>query len=259
VLLARAREQAPESVALLEAAGAEAVIVPAIEIHPPSDPGPLRQALADLRAGRYGWVAFTSANGVERAWQELVEAGGDASAFAGARVAVVGPATARALEAHGVRVDVVAKEFRGERLADAMLAAIGEAGGGPPRVLLAVAAGARAALPGALSAAGCTVDVVVAYETRKPPAEVGQALARDLEQGRIDAVLFTSSSTVDNMCDLLGARAVALLSRTRVAVIGPVTRDSAVQRGLRVDVMPPAYSLPALVAALADSYGQGTG
>jgi uroporphyrinogen-III synthase len=100
------------------------------------------------------------------------------------------------------------------------------------------------------------VDVVAAYETRPPAAEVGGAVSRDLEQGRIDAVLFTSSSTVDNLCDLLGARAAPLLGRSRVAVIGPITRDTAVQRGLRVDVIPPAYTLPALVEALAESYGQ---
>jgi uroporphyrinogen III methyltransferase/synthase len=137
-----------------------------------------------------------------------------------------------------------------------MLAAIAGAGAGaPPRVLLALAARARAALPEALRAAGCTVDVVAAYETRPASAEVRDGLLAELEAGRIDAVLFTSSSTVDSLCDLLGDRAAALLARVRVASIGPITTDTARARGLRIDVAPRQYTIPALVQALAESYG----
>jgi uroporphyrinogen III methyltransferase/synthase len=214
----------------------------------------LRRAIAELVARRYGWVAFTSANGVERAWAELRGAGGDARALATVRIAAIGPATARALEGRGLRADVVAKEFRGEGLAEAMLAAMAT-GGSRPRVLLARAAKARDALPEALRSAGCEVDVVAAYETRAPPAEVTAALRSELEAGRVDAVALTSSSTVDNLCDLLGEAAPHILSGLRVAAIGPITKDTALARGLRVDVVPGEYTLPALVDALAESYG----
>jgi uroporphyrinogen III methyltransferase/synthase len=260
VLLARAREQASETAELVRSRGAEPVLVPTIEIGPPSDPASLRRALSDVRAGRYGWVAFTSANGVERTWAELEAEGGDARSLSVVRIAAIGPATARALAGHGLRADVVAREFRGEGLAAAMLEAMGlgpSSEGGPPapRVLLARAARARDVLPEALRDAGCVVDVVAAYETRPPPVEVRDSLARELEGGRIDAVAFTSSSTVENLCDLLGDRAPSLLAPLRIAAIGPITRDTAVARGLRVDVVPAEYTVPALVSALAESYG----
>jgi uroporphyrinogen III methyltransferase/synthase len=257
VLLTRAREQASETAEQLRAQGAEPLVVPAIEIHPPADGDPLRRALAALRSGHYAWVAFTSSNGVERTWAELVAGGADARAFAPARVAAIGPATARALERRGIRADVVAKEFRGEGLADAMLETMGLGGLAVrgTRVLLSRAAQARDALPEALRAAGCEVDVVAAYETRPPPPEVAEGLVRDLQGGRVDAVAFTSSSTVNNLCDLLGPTAPSLLARLRVAAIGPITRDTASDRGLRVDVVPAQYTVPALVAALAESYG----
>src|SRR5208282_1783503 len=141
--------------------------VPTIAIGPPADPGPLTRALAELRAGAYGWVAFTSANGVEQTWASLVASGSDARAFGGARLAAIGPATARALEQYGLRADVIAKEFRGEGLADELLRVL--AGGAvATRVLLPRAAKAREALPEALRAAGCVVDVVAAYETLPP-------------------------------------------------------------------------------------------
>jgi uroporphyrinogen III methyltransferase/synthase len=257
VLLTRAREQASETAEQLRAQGAEPVVVPAIEIHPPADAEPLRRALAALRSGHYAWVAFTSSNGVERTWGELVASGADARAVAPAKVAAIGPATARALEKRGIRADVVAKEFRGEGLADAMLETMGLGGvaGRGTRVLLARAAQARDALPEALRAAGCQVDVVPAYETHAPPPDVAEGLVRDLQAGRVDAVAFTSSSTVNNLCDLLGPQAPSLLAGVRVAAIGPITRDTASERGLRVDVVPAQYTVPALVAALAESYG----
>jgi uroporphyrinogen III methyltransferase / synthase len=251
VLVTRAREQAARTEALLRDQGAEPLLVPAIVIHPPSDPAALARGLSELRAGCYGWVAFTSENGVLRTWEALVSAGGDARAFGAARLAAIGPATARALERLGLRADVVAKEFRGEGLASEMLREL--SGGG--RVLIARAAKARDVLPETLRAAGCAVDVVAAYETRPPPAETVGALVHELEAGRVDAVLFTSSSTVDNLCDLLGAdRAAVLLDRVRVACIGPVTAGSARARGLRVDVAAAEFTVPGLVGALAGSW-----
>ncbi len=254
VLVTRAREQAGSTAALLRDRGADPVVVPTIEIRPPTDPTSLAQALAALRAGVYGWVAFTSANGVDRTWEALTAAGADARAFGGTHLAAIGPATAQALARRGLRADVVAKEFRGELLGEGMLSAI-RSEGGSPRVLVARAARARDVLPDMLRAAGCEVDVVPAYETHAPPPSVVAGLAQELAQGRIDAVMFTSSSTVENLCDLLGPHAAEQLARSRVASIGPVTTATAEERGLRVDVTARQFTVAGLVDALCESYG----
>ncbi len=252
VLVTRAREQAGSLAELLRDAGGDPVVVPTIEIHPPADPGPLAAALASLRTGAYAWVAFTSANGVDHTFAALEALGADARAFGRSRVAAIGPATARTLGRHGLRPDAVASEYRGEALAETMLAAIGPA---PVRVLLARAARARDVLPETLRAAGHGVEIVAAYQTLPPPEEVIEGLRRDLAGRRLDVVTFTSSSTVDNLCDLLGPRAPELLAGVRVASIGPVTTASAEARGLRVDVTAGEYTVPGLVEALVESYG----
>jgi uroporphyrinogen III methyltransferase / synthase len=253
VLVTRAREQSGSAAALLRDLGADVIVVPTIELRDPADPEPLRRALWDLRAGAYGWAVFTSANGVEQTWKALLALGGDARAFGACKLAAIGPATGRALESHGLRADVVAKEFVGESLARDVLAAVATAAI-PPRILLARAAKARDVVPEVLRAAGCRVDVVAAYETHPPPRETVETLAREIEQGRLDVATFTSSSTVENFCDLLGPRAVELLKRVRVATIGPVTTESARIRGVRVDVTAREYTVPGLVQALAESY-----
>ncbi len=256
VLVTRSRDQAEGTADLLRERGAEPVVVPTIELRPPSDPEPMQKALAEL--GTYDWVAFTSANGVERAWAELRRSGRDARAFGNVKIAVIGPATGRALEAHGLSADVVAKEFKGEGLADELLRVVETKGA---RVLVLRALRAREALPEALRAAGCVVDVAPVYETH-PPDGAAEALLEALTPGAsekgprpVDAVLFTSTSTVDNLCDLLGPSAAALLARTRVGSIGPVTTQAAERRGVRVDVTADPYTLPALVDALERIFG----
>lgn len=253
VLVTRPREQAVVAASMLRELGAEPIVVPTIELRAPKNRAALARALRALRAGEYAWAAFTSANGVDATWDALAAAKGDARAFGGVRIAAIGPATAAALEEHGLRADVVAREFVGEGLAKAMLAEMKAATRG--RVLLARAAKARDVLPETLRRAGWRVDVVAAYESHPPKKASVARLARELEARRIDAVTFTSSSTVENLCAVLGKRAPALLARTRVASIGPVTTQTARKRGLRVDVMASEYTVPGLIRALAASYG----
>ena len=245
VLVTRTAEQARSTAALLRERGAEPVVVPTIEIHPPADPAPLERAVAGL-AHEYDWVAFTSVNAVEQTLGAMARQGLDARAFGAAKIAAIGPATVRALEAHGLRAELAPKEFRGEGLADEMLKRLAPGA----RVLVPRAKEAREVLPEALRAAKIYVDVVTAYETRKPPRETVDLLVGLFERGAVDAVMFTSGSTVDNLCDLLGERAQALLARVVVASIGPVTTASAGRRGLRVHVTAGESTLVGLVDAL---------
>lgn len=252
VLVTRARDQAGSAAALLRERGADPVVMPTIELHPPSDPEPMIDAAAALEV--YGWVVFTSSNGVDRFLAEVRRQGRDARAFGSSKIAAIGPGTAAALEKHGLVADLVAKDHKGEGLAAELLAAIGSS---KPRVLLARAEVARDVVPEALRKAGCEVDVVPVYQTRSPPRPLLEALSALLEGGEIDAVTFTSSSTVEHLCDAIEARAAELLARTCVVCIGPVTAETAKNRGLRVDVIAEDHTVPGLVAALEEHFAGG--
>lgn len=245
VVVTRAEAQGRALEAVLRERGADPVLVPTIEIHPPSDPGPLVDAVA--RLATYGWVVLTSPNGVERLFAELARQGKDARAFGAARVAAVGPGTARALAQAGVRADLVATERRGEGLAKDLLAALGD---DRPPVLLARAEVAREVLPDTLRAAGCPVDVVAAYQARPPSRSLRAGVEALLGAGAVDAVTFSSGSAVANFCDALEARACEVLERAVVASLGPVTTDAARARGVRVDVTAAEPTVEGLVAAL---------
>jgi uroporphyrinogen III methyltransferase/synthase len=243
IVVTRARSQASELAARLRALGADVIEAPAIRIEP-MDAAPLRAALA--RLGDYQWVVFTSQNAVELAWDALRAAGHDARAFAGARVGAVGPATAQALLAHGLAVDVMPERFVAEGLVDALRAREDVRGA---RVLFAKAEGARDVLPAALREMGV-------YRTVPDPE--GAALARAaLERGEVDVITFTSGSTVRFFVDAVGPD---LARRARVVTMGPITSAAAREAGLTVDREAEEARLESLVAAVgAAVVGQGTG
>jgi uroporphyrinogen III methyltransferase/synthase len=246
ILVPRPSGQAGRTARAIRERGGEPTVLPLIEIHPPSDSAPLSAAVASLAS--YEWALFTSENGVERTFQALRAAGRDVRAFGSTKIGVIGPRTGAALERYGIVPDLVAEEHVGEGLARDVLRR-----GVPRSVLVLRALVARDALPDMLRAAGAEVAVVAAYET-KPVATAG-ATARELLQSRgIDAVLFTSSSTVESLVASLGEAAAELLAPVTIASIGPVTTRSAESLGLKVAVTASSFTVDGLLDALERHY-----
>jgi uroporphyrinogen III methyltransferase/synthase len=126
------------------------------------------------------------------------------------------------------------------------------------RVLIPRAAVARDVLPTALAARGAQVDVVEAYRTVLPAVGLAPDLWGLFEQGSIDAVTFTSSSTVTNFVTLLGqVELPQLLRDTVVACIGPITAETARAYGLTPTIVAQEYTVPALARAIVE-YFYGT-
>jgi uroporphyrinogen III methyltransferase/synthase len=248
LLLFRPEEQGRDTARSVRERGAEAVLIPMIEVAAPPEREPLERALDNLSA--YGWVLFTSANGVERFFLALAERGRDARALCACKVGVIGPKTRARLQRFGVRADVEAEEFVGEGLACALLAS-----GPPSRVLLARALVARDALPDALREASFDVDVVPVYETRSLAAVARARLLEEIETGRVDAALFTSSSTVEQTVAALGSDAASVLARVTVACIGPITWRALDGGGVMVDVAAMSYTLDGLVDGWSVHFG----
>ncbi len=252
ILVTRARKQASKLSEGLRALGARIIEVPTIDFRPPEDPEPLNTAVELLED--FHWVIFTSPNGVQAFFTALEGAERDARALAGCKLAAIGPATAAALAARGLRADVTARTFQAEGLIEA-LQRHGLTG---QRVLIPRAAEAREVLPETIAQWGNLVQVVPAYRTVQP-ADSPELLARALNQG-LDAITFTASSTVNNLMAMLdrdGRDELARLSREgqlTVAAIGPITADTARGHGLEVAVQPGSFTIEALIQALAQHY-----
>jgi uroporphyrinogen III methyltransferase/synthase len=236
VVVTRAAAQAGPLVARLRAAGAEPLVVPTIEIGEPADGGAgLRKAASDLSEGVYDWLVVTSANGATRMLGELH----DARDLGGVKVAAIGPATADAVAHFNVTPDLVPDTYVAEALVEAFPA---PADGDHGRVLLARAATAREVLPEGLRAMGWQVDVVEAYRTHR--TEIDEDTRMQVLDA--DAITFTASSTVDSYVRTMNT----VETPPVVAVIGPITADTARGHGIHVDVEATEHTIDGLVAAL---------
>jgi len=217
VVVTRPARQAASLVARLEALGAEVVHAPAIRIEPPESWAPLDEVLA--RIDGYDWIVFTSVNGVE----VFCERAGTMPAL---RYAAIGPATAEAIAERGVRAEVIPERSVAEALFEALSEHTNVKG---ETFLLPLAAIARETLPNLLRAAGATVDVVAVYRTLPATKEIARAV-KLVREGSVDAVTFTSGSTVRAFFD---GSDEAVRAQTVSASIGPIT--SAALRAERVE------------------------
>lgn len=245
MVITRRKEQAGGLREALEKKGAKVVELPTIGLAPPESWRHLDAAIQQLES--CDWLVFTSANGVEGFFARLRRHKKQPKTLQRFRMAAIGPATARALKARGLRPDVVPDEFRAEGL---LVALRGERWRGQ-RVLLARAAKAREVLPRELRRRGARVNVVPVYQTILP--KPSRARARKIFAGRRkpEAITFTSSSTVRNFFALHGRDwGRRSLEGVAVATIGPVTSRTARALGLRVAVEANPYTVPALVRAL---------
>ena len=247
ILVGRARHQASALSQKLRSLGATVIEIPFIEIQKPKSFKPLDSALKDI--ADYDWLILTSVNGVDALWQRMRKLHLHPRSLKNLRVAAIGPATKKAIEQGGIKVDVVPKEYIAESVVRSLRRRIQG-----KRVLLVRAKVARDVIPRELRLAGAQVDVVEAYETVVPAAS--RARLRTLlnnSRRRPHLVTFTSSSTVRNFVTLLGASAGknrAQLGGIHFASIGPVTSATLHELGFRADIEALEFTIPGLVKAI---------
>jgi uroporphyrinogen-III synthase len=291
VLVGRAKHQAGALSAELRQRGAEVIEIPFIEIRKPKSFRPLDAALKSLSS--YDWLILTSVNGVEAMWARMeklrlprsgknreghdfsraVKTQDKSRALAPEgsrlRIAAIGPATKKAIEQRGWKVDVVPKEYVAESVVRSLKNKVKG-----KRVLLVRAKVARDVIPRELRQAGAQVDVVEAYETVVPQSS-RRRLQITLSNPKLrpHVVTFTSSSTVRNFVELLGSPAKGKslpTARERgrgrhmgprhsgsesmlMASIGPVTSATLRELGLPVDIAAKEFTIPGLVQAIVDA------
>jgi uroporphyrinogen III methyltransferase/synthase len=241
VLVTRSRTQASSLANLLTDQGADAVELATIEIAPLESYAELDTALD--RLPDYQWLVLTSVNGVEAVFDRLQN-----RSMGATKVAAVGTTTTAALTERGVTVDFMPETYTSAGIAEGF-SKFPMTGA---RVLLARADIAPDTLPKALASLGASVEEVTAYRTLLPAGADGEA-RRLLTSGTMDVATFTSSSSVRNLVALLDGD-TSLLKGLTIASIGPVTSQTAVELGLKVDMEATEHTVPSLVRSLVDHF-----
>lgn len=209
ILVTRPRAQAGRLARLIEDAGGQALLFPAIEIEDVPPPAALS------RLQDFDLAIFVSPTAVAKAMPHI------GHWPASLRVAAVGAGTRRELEKRGI-ADVIAPTSGAD--SEALLATpqLGDVGG--KRIVILRGDGGRALLGETFVERGATVEHVTCYRRLlpKPPAHSWQA-------GELDAVTASSSQGLDNLFAVLDQ---AMLRSTPLVV--PHERIAERARGLAV-------------------------
>jgi uroporphyrinogen-III synthase len=248
IMVTRSRSQVRELVEKIEALGGEAYAFPLLKMIPPSDTSMLDDAIS--RLATFDWLIFTSVNGVRFFMERMRQLGIGVEGIT-SQLAAVGPKTAQALSAVGLEVAVIPSDY----VAEGLLRSLYDRLLPGQSVLLPRADIARKELPKELAALGLKVTEVDVYQT-VIDGELAPEAARRLKQGEIDAILFTSSSTVTHFVQAMAPFASkGWLDQVRIACIGPITAETARTNGLTVHVVASEYTVEGLVDALIENLG----
>lgn len=187
------------------------------------------------------YVVLTSVTGVDIAAETV--RGTDAV------VCAVGPKTAGALSDEGVDVDIVPEEYTSAGLVDAL----GEDGVVGARVEVARSDHGSDELIDGLNGTGAYVHETVLYEIKRPDRG-GKATADAIDDGTLDAALFTSSLTVEHLIEALEEEGVGLdaLEDVLVCVIGEPTRRTAESKGMEVNAVADEETFESLLRTVAE-------
>ncbi|MBT1070805.1 uroporphyrinogen-III C-methyltransferase [Pelotalea chapellei] len=244
ILITRAADQAGEFSNLLTERGATTIECPTIRLIDPCQWEPLDNALRNL--GSYGWLVLTSGNAVRCFFKRLQVLGLDARALATCRVCAVGPKTAEVIRSFGITSDLIPADYK----AEGVVAEFERIPMNGVQVLFPKADGARDLVPRKLEQMGARVDSPTTYCNILPDKLPAEALFA-LERRSVDCITFTSSSTVQNLANMLGTdRMLDMLKGVAVASIGPITSKTCRAVGLKVDIEPEEYTLTALTDAI---------
>ncbi|HEV7178338.1 MAG TPA: uroporphyrinogen-III C-methyltransferase [Candidatus Baltobacteraceae bacterium] len=241
VLITRPAHQAERFAQALYARGVEPILASTITIEPPDDLHAAHRAIDEL--ANYGWVVFTSQNGVDAFFDRLASLGADARYLGKTRVGAIGAKTAERLRERGIRADLIPSAYISEEIARSLI----EATRNGERIVIYRAQEARDVLPQMLADAGRLPTVVAAYKTTfATDPDFASKVAR------ADVLTFTSASTLHGFARLLGGTDSARdAARGKlVACIGPVTAEAAAELGLHVDIIADVYTTDGLLDAL---------
>jgi uroporphyrinogen III methyltransferase/synthase len=245
VVVTRTRNQASQLAERLRELGAEVLEIPTIKTAETTRHQDLVDALLSLNS--YDWLVFTSPNGVTNFFNLFFRRFHDLRDLGGARIAAVGPATANALKALHLQVDLMPEEALASKIAAEFkeFETIENL-----KICLLRAEIANPELPKALEELGAIVDDIACYRTVPETDDRGGAATKLTEDGA-DWITFTSGSTVEhfharfNLPELLKK-----FPRIKTATIGPETSRALSNLGIKPAIEAREHTIDGLVKAL---------
>ena len=230
IAITRSGRDAAEFSELVSEEGGRPIALPTIEIVP-EGPRAANEFLEKLQKKQHDYCAFMSPQAVHI----LFDLAGRKAALAlkSTTVIAVGPKTKESLQEHGVKVRLVPDKFSSAGLVD-LLSSLEHAG---KKIIIPRSGTANEFATKALTDLGMDVDEILLYTVRTGTVTlVWSEFSNMLLQKKVDAVIFTSTSSVNSFFDIMGKLSeghLPLDSLTKVVSIGPVTSKKLKSRKIR--------------------------
>jgi uroporphyrinogen-III synthase len=224
ILVTRPQRQAGNLCRLIKQQQAIAVEFPTLDIVAANDCDRITATLTNL--SRFQWVVFISANAVNFA---LHANDGKIDQFGNARIAAIGQATARALAAAGLTVDLLpdrGSDSRALLASSPMLHVSGQ------RILIVRGAGGLETLGQELKNRGADVDYLDVYKRVIPSADPAPVLDL-LRRNRLDLITATSGEAIQNLLIMLGEKDRNLALAVPLVVVSDRIRQIAENCGFK--------------------------
>ena len=225
--------------------GADVIELPMIEIKDLPDYSELDLYLKSVK--KFNWMVFTSTNSVDSVFNRLDEMGEDSRCLANIKILAIGDVTCEKLLNRGIKADLVTSKSASEEV----IKELSEIKWKDTRVLIPASNIARTVIRDGLATLGAEVVQIPAY-TNTVPENVAKQATNILNEG-VDVITFASSSTVDNLIDILGDQKKLIDNSFNVS-IGATTTKTAENRGIKISAQAERPDIESMVQSLLDHY-----
>lgn len=229
IIVTRARQDASFFAESLENLGANVIEFPTIKITKPEDNyKAIDEKITPIsKKNPYKWIIFTSENAVHHFFQRLFKLEKDARILFASKIVAIGKKTRDTLKEYGILADIMPLDYSAEGLLKILAKEIKP----HDKILIPRAKIAREILVQKLQALGGEVHVVHVYQTiLEKQEEKITHIKKMLQENQINALTFTSSSTVNNFFKLIEDK--TLLKNVKIIAIGDITKKTAQDHGL---------------------------
>ncbi|MDD3000132.1 MAG: uroporphyrinogen-III C-methyltransferase [Candidatus Riflebacteria bacterium] len=245
IVVTRSRTQASSLVKELSELGAEVIECPTISIVQHEDSQEFLSFISEHK--KYGYIIFTSVNGVTGFFEQATRCGFDSRIFADKKVICIGPATAEALRNIGIIADFVPESYVAESIIPYFENSL------KADIAILRAEKAREILPESLRKLGHNVKIVSIYRTELIRPEPTEDMSDLLRNGQIDFVTFTSSSTVEGFSEMIKGHNIEN-DKVPAAVIGPITEATCNKYGYNIKCRAAEYTIKGLIDAITKEF-----
>lgn len=248
ILITRSEDQAQGLKNLIELHGGNAILFPTIKIVAPDTWQECDKALRDIHL--FDGIIFTSRNAVEKFFGRMNYLHISPEILNSLLIFAVGEKTGNAIENFNIKTDAIPEKYTAEELSEIIktYSLYGK------NFLFPRGNLARETVINMLTSEGANVRGVTVYKTEKAdPVNINE-IQTMIMRNEIDAITFTSPSTVHNFFSLLNDETkAAITQKTIFAVIGEVTAAALKKEGYESTVIANPSTIDALISKI-ESY-----